>query len=133
MTTHEVVNQAPPRVGVDEFGSNMALVEGVARYDAAWALGDLSRVGNYVGTEEFQHDAERANRIEPELRTHDRHGNRVDEVDYDDSYHRIIRAAVAEGAHTAAWAAPRPGANVARPPPSCSSPRSNRGTPARSR
>src|SRR3954469_12448817 len=114
MATHEVVNQAPPRVGVDEFGTNVALVEAVTRYDASWALGDLGRIGRYVGTEEFQRDAERANRIEPELRTHDRHGNRVDEVDYDDSYHRVIRAAVAEGAHTSAWADPRPGANVAR-------------------
>jgi putative acyl-CoA dehydrogenase len=114
MATHEVFNQAPPRVGVDEFGSNTALVEGVEQYDAGWALDDLTRVGRYVGTEEFQHDAERANRVEPELRTHDRHGNRVDEVDYDDSYHRVIRAAVAEGAHTSAWADPRPGANVAR-------------------
>jgi putative acyl-CoA dehydrogenase len=114
MATHEVVNQAPPRVDIDEFGSNTALVEGVARYDAAWAMDDLTRVGRYVGTEAFQHDAERANRIEPELRTHDRHGNRVDEVEYDGSYHRVIRAAVAEGAHTSAWAEPKPGANVAR-------------------
>jgi putative acyl-CoA dehydrogenase len=114
VATHEVFNQAPPRVDVDEFGSNTALREGVARYDAAWAVDELSRVGRYVGTAQFQHDAERANRREPELRTHDRHGNRVDEVDYDDSYHRIIRAAVAEGAHTAAAADPRPGANVAR-------------------
>ncbi|HEY4225605.1 MAG TPA: acyl-CoA dehydrogenase family protein [Pseudolysinimonas sp.] len=114
MATHEVFNQAPPRVDVDEFGSNTALVEGVERYDAGWAVDDLTRVGRHVGTEEFQHDAERANRIEPELRTHDRHGNRVDEVEYDGSYHRVIRAAVAEGAHTAAWAEPRPGANVAR-------------------
>ncbi len=114
MATHEVFNQAPLRVDVDEFGSNTALVEGVARYDAAWAVDHLTRVGRYVGTAEFQHDAERANRVEPELRTHDRHGNRVDEVEYDGSYHRIIRAAVAEGAHTAAWAEPRPGANVAR-------------------
>ena len=114
MATHEVFNQAPARVDVDEFGSNTALVEGVARYDAGWASDDLTRVGLEVGTAQFQHDAERANRVEPELRTHDRHGNRVDEVDYDDSYHRIIRAAVAEGAHTAAWAEPRAGANVAR-------------------
>jgi putative acyl-CoA dehydrogenase len=114
MSTHEVFNQAPPRVEVDEFGGNAALREGVARYDAAWALPDLERIGRYVGTVDFQHDAERANRREPELRTHDRHGNRVDEVDYDESYHRIIRAAVAEGAHTSAWASPQPGANVAR-------------------
>lgn len=114
MSTHDVVNQAPLRAGINEFGTNVPLVEAVRQYDADWALVDLIRVGELVGTEEFQQDAERANRFEPQLRTHDRWGNRVDEVDYDPSYHRIIRAAVAEGAHTSAWAEPRPGANVAR-------------------
>jgi putative acyl-CoA dehydrogenase len=114
MATHEVVNQVPPRVELDEFATNIPLVEAVERYDAGWALDDLHRVGRHVGTEQFQYDAERANRIEPELLSHDRYGNRIDEVDYDGSYHRIIRAAVAEGAHTAAWAAPRAGADVAR-------------------
>jgi putative acyl-CoA dehydrogenase len=51
MATHEAFNQAPPRVDVDEFGSNAALVEGVARYHAAWAVDDLTRVGRYVGTQ----------------------------------------------------------------------------------
>ncbi|MCU1414201.1 MAG: hypothetical protein JWN80_1541, partial [Microbacteriaceae bacterium] len=114
MPTHDVVNQVPPRIELDEFASNTPLVEAVERYDASWALDELGAVGRYVGTEDFQHDAERANRIEPELRTHDRYGNRIDEVEYDGSYHRIIRAAVAAGAHTAAWADPKPGANVAR-------------------
>jgi len=114
MPTHEVFNQASPRGDVDEFTTNIPLVEGVQRYDAAWALPDLERVGRHVGTAAFQRDAERANRVEPQLRSHDRFGQRIDEVDYDDSYHRIIRAAVAEGAHTSAWADQKPGANVAR-------------------
>jgi putative acyl-CoA dehydrogenase len=114
MATHEVVNQVPPRAGLDEFTINVPLAEAVHRYQAGWALEDLARVGQHVGTEEFQRDAERANRVEPELKTHDRFGNRIDEVEYDGSYHRIIRAAVREGAHTAAVADPRPGANVAR-------------------
>ena len=114
MATHEVFNQAPPRVDVDEFGSNIALREGVERYDAGWAVDELTRVGRHVGTAEFQHDAERANVREPRLVSHDRHGDRIDEVEYDESYHRVIRAAVAEGAHTSAWAEPRAGANVAR-------------------
>jgi putative acyl-CoA dehydrogenase len=112
--THEVFNQVPPRTEVDEFGTNIPLVDAVTQYDAGWAAGDLTRVGRYVGTEAFQHDAERANRIEPELHTHDAHGNRIDEVQYDSSYSRIIAAAVAAGAHTSAWADPKPGANVAR-------------------
>ena len=112
--THEVFNQVPPRVGEDEFGTNVPLVDSVRLHDAGWALDDLAEVGRYVGTPEFQHDAERANRIEPELHTHDAHGNRIDDVEYDSSYSRIIAAAVAAGAHTSAWAEPRPGANVAR-------------------
>ncbi|HMH58267.1 MAG TPA: acyl-CoA dehydrogenase family protein [Galbitalea sp.] len=112
--THRVLNQVPPRVGVDEFGTNTPLVEAVTRYDAGWALDQLGATGRYVGTAEFQHDAERANRIEPELVTFDPHGNRIDEVEYDSSYQRIIAAAVAAGAHTSAWAEPAPGANVAR-------------------
>jgi putative acyl-CoA dehydrogenase len=113
-STHEVFNQAPPRVDVNEFIANIPLVEGVKMYDANWAVDDLTAVGEQVGTAEFQHDAERANRIEPQLRTHDAHGNRIDEVEYDSSYSRIISAAVAAGAHTSAWAEPAPGANVAR-------------------
>jgi putative acyl-CoA dehydrogenase len=112
--THEVVNQVPAREEVDEFGTNIPLVESVKHYDAGWALDDLAHVGRYVGTAEFQHDAERANRIEPELHTHDSHGNRIDEIEYDSSYSRIIGAAVGAGAHTSACADPKPGANVAR-------------------
>jgi putative acyl-CoA dehydrogenase len=112
--THRVFNQVPPRVEVDEFGTNTPLVEAVARYDASWAVDQLAATGRYVGTAEFQHDAVRANRIEPELVTYDPHGNRIDEVEYDSSYQRIIAAAVAAGAHTSAWAEPAAGANVAR-------------------
>jgi len=114
MNTHEVINQAPPRAGVDEYTTNTALVEAVSRHDAGWAAERLAATGQRVGTVAFQDDAARANRREPVLRTHDRHGHRIDEVDYDESYHRIIAAAIADGAHTAAFAAPGPGANVAR-------------------
>ncbi|MFE3292005.1 acyl-CoA dehydrogenase family protein [Rhodococcus sp. NPDC059234] len=112
--THEVFNQAPPRVDVNEYTSNAPLVEGVARYDADWAQQELTEVGALVGTESFQHDAELANTITPEFHSHDKYGNRIDEVEFHPAYHRIIGAAVAHGAHTSAWADPKPGANVAR-------------------
>ncbi|WP_314148960.1 acyl-CoA dehydrogenase family protein [uncultured Leifsonia sp.] len=114
MGTHTVVNQAPPRVDLDEFAANTPLREAVERHDAEWALSDLGAVGRLVGSAAFQEDAERANVREPQLRSFDRWGNRIDEVEYDDGYHRILGAAVAAGAHTSAWAEPRPGANVAR-------------------
>lgn len=114
MSTHLVTNQAPPRVDVDEYATNAALVEAVARYDGGWADAELRRTGGLVGSESFQQDARRANRNKPVLHTHDRWGNRRDEVEYDPAYHRVIAAAVAAGAHTSATADPRPGANVAR-------------------
>jgi putative acyl-CoA dehydrogenase len=114
MITHTVTNQPPPRVDLDEFATNHPLVEAVERYDAGWALPMLHEVGRYVGTSEFQHDAELANTVEPVLHTFDRYGHRIDEVEYHPSYTRIIKAAVGYGAHTSAWAEPRPGANVAR-------------------
>ena len=114
MTNHTVTNQPPPRVDLDEFATNRPLVEAVVRYDADWALPKLHEVGRYVGTAQFQHDAELANTVEPVLHAFDRYGNRIDEVEYHPSYARIIEAAVGYGAHTSAWAEPRPGANVAR-------------------
>ncbi len=114
VSTHTVTNQAPARVGLDEFEENPALVEAVEREGAGWATADLHAAGRRVGSAQFQDDARRANRHEPVLHTHDRWGNRVDEVEYDPSYHRVISAAVADGAHTSAFADPRPGASAAR-------------------
>ncbi|AII07662.1 acyl-CoA dehydrogenase family protein [Rhodococcus opacus] len=112
--THTVLNQSVPRADVNEFTLDTVLAEGVRRHDADWATGELTDIGALVGSATFQHDAELANTIIPELKTFDRWGNRIDEVEYHPSYHRIISAAVAHGAHTSAWADPKPGANVAR-------------------
>jgi putative acyl-CoA dehydrogenase len=114
MITHTVFNQAPPRVAVNEFTANTPLVEAVEQYEAGWARSELESIGALVGTEEFQRNAETANSHVPTLASHDRYGNRVDEVRYDPAYHRILGEAVAHGVHTSAWADPKPGANVAR-------------------
>jgi len=114
VSTHTVFNQAPPRVDVDEFGANIALAEAVRQQGAGWAIEALHATGRRVGSAAFHDDARRANRNEPVLHTHDRWGERLDEVEYDPAYHRVIGAAVADGAHTAAFADPRAGASVAR-------------------
>ena len=48
------------------------------------------------------------------LRTHDRHGNRIDEVEFHPAWHALMDTAVSHGLHAAPWADPRPGAHVAR-------------------
>jgi putative acyl-CoA dehydrogenase len=112
--THEVFNQAPARVDVNEFTGNPALVDAVTRYGGGWAEEELTEIGALVGRAEFQRDAELANTNPPVFSSHDRWGNRTDTVDFHPAYHRIIGDAVAHGAHTSCWADTRPGAHVAR-------------------
>jgi putative acyl-CoA dehydrogenase len=107
-------NQVPKREGVDEYGANIPLVEGVQHHDAGWATEHLHAVGRLVGSPEFQRLAEEAERNPPELVIYDRDGLRIDEVQYHPAYHQVIAQAVQHGAHALAWREPRPGANVAR-------------------
>src|SRR4051812_32471019 len=111
--THEVVNQPPPLVGYD-VAADAALTEAAAREGAGWALDGLHRLGRVAGTDEAQQWADEANRNEPRLRTHDRYGHRIDEVDFHPSWHRLMDVAVREGMAGAPWADERPGAHVAR-------------------
>ncbi|WP_436496323.1 acyl-CoA dehydrogenase family protein [Actinokineospora sp. HUAS TT18] len=110
--THQVDNQAPPLTPYDA-AEDAALIEGLHREGAGWAEGDLRRLGKLAGSAEAQEWAEQANRFPPELRTHDRYGNRIDEVEFHPSWHNLMRVAVAEGAATV-WADNRAGGHVAR-------------------
>jgi putative acyl-CoA dehydrogenase len=101
-------------VDIDEFATDVPLVEAVERHDAGWALTRLSEVGHLVGSGRFQEWAELANVNAPVLTTLDRYGNRIDEVEYHPAYHEVISEALAAGAHSWAWRQPGPGAHVAR-------------------
>ncbi|OKJ75002.1 acyl-CoA dehydrogenase family protein [Streptomyces sp. CB02460] len=111
--THEVTNQAPPLTGHD-VADDAVLLEGLRREGAEWHTEELHRLGRYVGSAQAQEWAEQANVNEPVLRTHDRYGHRVDEVDFHPAYHHLMNASVDAGLAGAAWADERPGAHVAR-------------------
>ncbi|MGW8377126.1 acyl-CoA dehydrogenase family protein [Streptomyces sp. ODS28] len=105
-STHTVTNQAPPLVDYDVFSADPALTEGVARYAASphaeEVRSELASLGRDAGSAEAQEWATQANENEPVLRTHDRYGNRVDEVDFHPSWHRLMDRAVRAGL-TDAW------------------------------
>ena len=112
--THEVRNQPPPRVDVDELAVNPALLEALAAYAPGADLAQLHGIGRQLGSAQYQHDAELANRFPPVHHSHDRWGNRIDEIEFHPSYHRIMEYSINNGLHTSAWAHPGPGANAAR-------------------
>ncbi|GLW47756.1 acyl-CoA dehydrogenase [Streptomyces sp. NBRC 14336] len=114
-TTHTVTNQPPPLVGYDVYAADRALTEAVERHLAPELLdearADLSALGRSAGSAQLQQWAAQANEYPPRLRTHDRYGNRVDEVDFHPAWHRLLGKGVAAGL-TAAW--DRPGGHVRR-------------------
>jgi len=104
--THEVTNQPPPLVGHDLFTTDPALVEAVRRLsgDAAGDIhADLSVVGLVAGSESAQDLGRVANAHPPALRTHDRYGHRVDEVEFHPAWHELMSRAVQWGLHGAPW------------------------------
>lgn len=112
--THEVLNQPPPLVDYDAYGSDAILQNIVAAFGAAWASDRLHRAGCTVGSAEVQELARQANRNVPELRTHDRFGNRIDRVDFHPAWHSLMTLAIAQETHSLAWSEERAGAQVAR-------------------
>ena len=113
MPTHEVFNQVPPLVGTD-ISTHAALLEGLHREGAGWAEAEVRELGELGNGAHFQDAGRLANDHPPVLHTHDRYGNRVDEVEYLPQYHELLRTAVEHGLHGSPWADERPGAHVAR-------------------
>jgi len=61
-----------------------------------------------------QNLARDANRHVPELRTHDRFGNRIDMVEFHPAWHELMTMLRADGVHAFGWTSQQPGAHVAR-------------------
>ena len=111
--THEVTNQPPPLAGRNLFLDNRPLAEGIVREGGGWITERATAAGEFWGGEPIAW-GERANVNTPVLRTHDRYGNRVDEVDFDPSWHSLMAAGVRDELHALPWRTDREGAHVAR-------------------
>ncbi len=104
-TTHEVTNQVPPLVGHDPIAGDTVLAEACVRHAGAETLGSLAALGRLAGSEQAQEWGRLANENPPKLRTHDRYGHRIDEVEFHPAWHELMRTAVGNGLAGAPWAA----------------------------
>ena len=112
--THEVSNQPPPLTDYNVFSADTPLVEAVRREGAEWAEARIAAVGELAGSAAPAGARRQANENPPKLRTHDRFGNRVDEVEFHPAWHELLGIAVEHELHSSPWKDPRPGAHVAR-------------------
>ncbi len=113
-TTHEVFNQSTPLAGHDLFATDRVLVEAVEREGAEWATDHLSEVGRFAGSALAQRWGREANENPPKLKTHDRFGHRIDEVEFHPAWHELMEKGIGFSLHSAPWTDPQPGAHVAR-------------------
>jgi len=111
--THTVTNQPPPLEGLNLFETNRPLVEALEREGRGWGAEQASAVGALAGGEGIRLGFE-ANENPPRLKTHDRFGNRVDQVEFHPSWHRLMENSVAHEAHALPWRTDRPGAHAVR-------------------
>ncbi|MDZ4350702.1 MAG: acyl-CoA dehydrogenase family protein [Xanthomonadaceae bacterium] len=113
MSTHRVENQPPPFEPDDFWRNDAVLRAAVAREGAAQWQGELSAYGALAGNALFQLGFD-ANRDKPRLKTHDRFGHRVNQVEFHPAYHQLMQAGVEHGVSALSWRDPRPGSHVAR-------------------
>ena len=111
---HEVANQPPPLVNYNLFEADAPLREALEREGGAWAHDLVHDLGRLAGTEDAIEWGFQANANPPKLHTHDRFGNRVDEVEFHPAWHRLMEVAIGHGLHAMPWREPRPGAHAAR-------------------
>ncbi len=111
--THEVTNQPPPFEGINLYRLDLPLQDWIAHQGGVWADARLDAYGALAGGPLLEAGV-LANQNKPLLRSHDRYGHRIDQVDFHPAYHQLMTAAIEHGIPSLPWTEPRPGAHVAR-------------------
>jgi putative acyl-CoA dehydrogenase len=107
-------NQPPALENYNAWSCDPIARDAVAREGGAWVGERAEELGALVGSSHMQRLAEAANRHAPELKTHDRFGNRIDRVEYHPAYHELMSLAFTRGLHSLAWTSEQPGRFVSR-------------------
>ncbi|MCK0166449.1 acyl-CoA dehydrogenase family protein [Jannaschia sp. S6380] len=96
---HEVTNQPPPLPDLDLLAGDAVLREGLEQAGVPDSRGLAIAAGRAAARD----DARLANENPPRLRTHDRYGHRIDEVEFHPAYHNLMRQGVEGRVASAAW------------------------------
>lgn len=114
VATHTVFNQSTALEDVNLYEIDLPLREAVKREGAGWAEDRISALGELCGSAEVLRAGRDANDYPPKIKTHDRFGHRVDEVEFHPAWDLLMDIGVSHSIHSHPWREPGPGANVAR-------------------
>lgn len=103
LETHDVTNQPPPFEDVNLFTSDIALQQAVAHAGGASHNARLAAFGALTGSAQTAEWAMQANKNVPQLKTFDRYGQRIDEVEFHPAYHNLMALGLDNGIAASAW------------------------------
>ena len=96
------VNQPPPLEGYDLFSENRPLVEALRREGGGAEEERCAAFGAHCGQGPLEL-GRLANEYPPVLRTRDRFGERIDEVEFHPAWHELLGLGVEHGLHSLPW------------------------------
>ncbi len=103
LATHDVTNQPPPFEDVNIFDKDAALKNAVAKNGGSVHEKHLSAFGARVGSADVAEWSRQANKNPPQLKSFDRYGHRLDEVEFHPAYHQLMDLGLSAGVAAGAW------------------------------
>ncbi len=109
-TTHDVTNVVPELKDYDLYATDFALQEAMRRSGAQAYEASTAHYGKLLGRAQTLRWADEANRFTPALRAFDRVGHRIDQVEFHDAWHQLLRMFREQNLVSMPFSDARPGA-----------------------
>lgn len=103
MSTHDVFNQSPLFENVNFYTGDKALVSAVGQYGDEKGLAEFGKI---TGSSSALEHGRLANENKPKLVQFDTKGNRLDKVEFNESYHAVMAISAKQGLHNSVWQTP---------------------------
>lgn len=103
LSTHEVSNQPDKLSDYNLFTTDQPMLDAFTRDGKKAATQRMADFGALLGSDEIIEQGRLANSHLPELKTFDPSGNRLDEVEFHPSYHRMMQIGTEAGISSIAW------------------------------
>ncbi|PCI47185.1 MAG: DNA alkylation response protein [Alphaproteobacteria bacterium] len=103
LSTHEVSNQPEKLTDYNLFTTDQPIRDSLKREGKKAALKRMIEFGALLGSDDIIEQGRLANIHLPELKTFDSSGNRLDEVEFHPSYHRMMEIGTDAGISAIAW------------------------------
>ena len=104
--THEVTNQPSSPNDYNAYTTDKPLMEAIKRFGGNPNTPVMAEFGALAGSQVWLENGRLANQHPPQFRSHDRYGNRIDQVDFHHSYHALMAQSTGFGLHALDWNQP---------------------------